>query len=242
MEPTEKYKLALLRRMIPSTAIEWLVILVVAGVLAAIALPAYQQYTVRAKVSDAPLAVRALLTATRGSSVLSAQTEARQYTEFEARLFVSGEELGKAVRLVESQSAPGTKADGMQVLVYDRMSAQLIGKDFVIQPPEAKVQWVDPVKGATWTWTLYGMWPGDRVLHAKLSAVIKVQDQEAEHSFEVAKHTVSVRVDAREMVMRNLELVLTAIAIPAIGWLLARMWNRKRSSNSTNRQGDTEDD
>jgi type II secretory pathway pseudopilin PulG len=231
-----------LRRLIPSTAIEWIIIVLIVGALSAVALPNYQDYLSRARVSDRVLAARALGGAVKGTSVLSAPPNARQYKEFEVRLVVSADELGKAVRQMLSASPPGTNVEGKEVLVHERMSAQLIGKDFVVSPTEPKAQWiVDPAKGATWVWTVYGVWPGDRRLYARLNALIKVGDREAEHSFDVAEHTIAVQVNPAEMALRNIELLITAIAIPAIGFLLARWWSKRAPQDAKPQRGGEDD-
>src|SRR5213079_851433 len=99
------------------TLIELMIVVAIVGILAAIALPAYQDYTIRARVSEAAAAAGACKTAvaeyvaTNGGTMPSSTSQAGCSSTTAATQFVASTEVGNSGVITVTLSAD-TKLGG----------------------------------------------------------------------------------------------------------------------------------
>ncbi len=91
------------------TLIELMIVVAIIGILAAVALPAYQDYTIRARVSELLLGASAVRTAfTESAQNLNGLTSASQNLSLQPYGFLSAATVGDTAIVLNATSAIGT--------------------------------------------------------------------------------------------------------------------------------------
>lgn len=121
------------------TLIELMIVVAIIGILAAVALPAYQDYTTRAKVSEVILAASAARTAV--AEAVSTNGGFPPHGSAPGQLNVSTQ----SSKYVDSVYYHSTESSVGMVQVFTHGDAALIGKNLVLQgtaSPTGQVTWV----------------------------------------------------------------------------------------------------
>ena len=122
------------------TLIELMIVVAIIGILAAVALPAYQDYTVRAKVSEITLAASACRTgiteAVQNSNVANVSAELPKACTVAATKFVTGGTETNGVPNAGSATLSGADANGKIWIVANTTNlTQLAGSNVLTLVP-----------------------------------------------------------------------------------------------------------
>jgi len=112
------------------TLIELMIVVAIIGILAAVALPAYQDYTVRAKVTEVMLAASSVKNAVAESAQVNSGMPTAISVQTQSSKYVSGVSFaGSGTTGVITASAQGeTKIDGKTITLtgeYDASTGQV---------------------------------------------------------------------------------------------------------------------
>ena len=110
------------------TLIELMIVVAIIGILAAIALPAYQDYTIKAKVSEGILAT---------SQCRTAVAEVYQSANAGTAPGANGWGCGEGATVTQYVSAVATNADGMITVTLQNIHADVNGDTITLTPEDA---------------------------------------------------------------------------------------------------------
>lgn len=114
------------------TLIELMIVVAIIGILAAVALPAYQDYTVRSRVTEG----LSLASGAKGQVALGAATQADLAVTV-ADWNAQGGNVGASSKYVTSvlmTTAPGLAADGEITITYSPVAGPIGGQSLVLTP------------------------------------------------------------------------------------------------------------
>ncbi|MGH8244904.1 MAG: pilin [Gammaproteobacteria bacterium] len=123
------------------TLIELMIVVAIIGILAAVALPAYQDYTARSKMSEVILAASACRTSVTETVQSATSLPAAGSWGCESR--VAGQHpVSKYVQLIQTNDA-----GEIRVEVSNAINTDLTGKGILLQPSSSSTTAVAPVVG-----------------------------------------------------------------------------------------------
>lgn len=217
------------------TLLEVLVVVVIVGVLAAIALPALQsQVKARSKENKSPVAADAVDKVLKGmawGNIAFNNPQTMGYGQTTTvQLLLSGNKTG--AQLLSIVTEDGSK-ESYKVRFTNDMEARLTGSAFEITPVTPERQAVSTTGVAEWKWAIRAKEVGEQKLFLTLNANLLVNDRERQHTVHTFSKALAVQViwpqSAVYFLWSYWQWICTAIAIPLVGWLAARIFGSKES-------------
>jgi len=210
------------------TLIELMIVAVVVGILASIALPTYQNYTTQKKVAERPLSAvdRELTKLTWQHLAFSAPDSMELGSTGSVELAVGG---GKSQsELAELLDSAG-KRDGHKVQVSDRMEAHLSGAGFQITATTPEPQVVSTRQVTLWKWEIKAIELGSSRLNLSLNALLSIDGKDSPKSVQTFSKEIPVAVTSMRGAWAFVETyrayiggVSTAVLIPLIVYFFKR--------------------
>jgi len=147
-----------------------------------------------------------------GTAVVTVPVEAKQYEGFSVTLFVTPRALQHG----------STDEQTVAVGIAPRMRAELLGADFDVDEKGPREQAMSRTQTTAWRWKVKSDWPGDRMLRVRVDAMTTVAGHETPRMFDVVEHTVKVKINPVEFVVRNWQWVFSALALPLVGFVFRK--------------------
>jgi type IV pilus assembly protein PilA len=142
------------------TLIELMIVVAIIGILAAVAIPAYQDYTIKAKVQEGPSLASPALTAMGvacSEGILSTLSATAANAHASLGLSAAASIKGKYVTSVTAQGASsGTTVQGKVTIAYDNTVLTALGTS---SPAVVYTGTCDAASGITWTVAPSGSYP-----------------------------------------------------------------------------------
>ena len=167
-----------------------------------------------------------LETSPTGNAILSAPKVVEQYKEFDVSLRLERKTLDQLIELTKWQVNDANVKGVTGVSMSPRMSAQLTGADFVIDPKDPQEQAIAMNQPTLWKWRVNSSMIGERVLKARLSTLLQIDGQETPRTIDVGEARIEVEANWLEAALRHWKLILTVIVVPAIGGLIHQAFTK----------------
>jgi ATP-dependent Zn protease len=110
------------------------------------------------------------------------------------------------------------------------VQARITGQDFDIEANSPEVQSISYKEPTEWTWDISPTESGKKQLHLTITALFKVEGEEATRQIESFDRTISVNVTWNQrlsgFISTNWQWLWTAILVPIVVYL----WKRRNKS------------